>query len=621
MNYLTAVLCGLALLVAQYFVGRGSYPFLPLPAYGVICLAALSSVWTMTRRNVVQPRWSCLVFVTALVGWIAIPLSMKSGLWLPGAVLRLVLAGWILYCLVVFVITGPEERLVLVSVLLVGAFAQAALGIFQSFFPDAHPYLGWISDLCPERMEGHAFRARGFYYNANHLAWGLNFAAAFALALGVWGRVGLWFRVLLLYSAAMFFGTEILTQSRGGLLGAAALVMVFLALSARGLLLGAWGRRGRMTGLIFSAVLVCLFAAWQAYESSDAAQYRALNAGNENYRAAVWKTAFRQWQTEPIAGAGVGTFTNFSRQFRFRPDALDDIFAHNDWVQALAETGLIGAGLWTCIGLLHLASGWRAFGVHIRKRLLAGTSPTSLRTALELGAMCSLSAFAVHSFFDFNMQIPANALLACVSLGILASPEQRTPLGGARVLGARLVSGAAIVSAVALGTLSWRSARAELSWIQADLALARRDSDVALKLADSGLSANPEHSGLMAAVGQAALVSGKQTSRPEQERKSLLERAAKMFSMASQREPADAWHMINLAHTFDNSGDFEKASPLHREAIAKAPFYTTPYEYYALHLELRGSREEALRFYDLALQLPDTTFASERREALLKTTK
>jgi hypothetical protein len=47
-NYLTAILCGLALLIAQYFVGRGPYSFLPLPAYAVLCFSALLSAWKLT---------------------------------------------------------------------------------------------------------------------------------------------------------------------------------------------------------------------------------------------------------------------------------------------------------------------------------------------------------------------------------------------------------------------------------------------------------------------------------------------------------------------------------------------------------------------------------------------
>lgn len=617
-NFLTAVLCGLALLLAQYFVGRGPYPFLPLAAYAVLCLAAFASAWKLKRREFSIPRWVCVSFTAALAAWIVIPLAGQSDLWLQGAILRLVLAAWVLYCLLVFVITGPGERLILLAILLVGSFVQASLGIFQYFFPDAQPHLGLITDLCPERMEGHAFRARGFYYNANHLAWLLNFAGAFALSIGVWGRVGLWPRVLLLYGAAMFFGAGILTQSRGGLLGAGAALGVFLILSARGLLLGAWGSRGRMFGLVAFALIVCLGAVWQVYESSDLAQFRILKAGEETYRATVWKTAFRQWQSDPLVGTSIGTFTNYSRQYRFRADALDDVFAHNDWVQALAEIGLIGAGLGLCVLLVHFSSGWRSVVIDIRQRIAAGSSPVSLKAAMQMGALSSLAAFAVHSFFDFNMQVPANALLACVSLAILASPGRRVCSWGLPVFASRVALASALVAAIGIVWTSWNCLNAEFAWIRADAALARGDTGLAREIAESGIQANPNHSALAATGGRASLILGKQTQLPEIERRRLLERSVELSSMASKREPGDAWHLINLAHAYDNLGNFEQAAPLHRAAIAKAPYYATPYEFYALHLELSGSQTEAVRFYELALNLPESTFSAQRREALLK---
>ncbi len=620
-NYLTAILCGLALLVAQYFVGRGPYPFLPLPAYAVLCLAGLSCVWQITRREFVVPRWHCVSLAAALVAWIAIPLLGQSDLWLPAALLRMVLACWIVYGLLVFVTTGTGERLVFLSILLVGSFVQAAFGIFQYLFPDAHPHLGWISELCPERMKGHAFRARGLYYNANHLAWLLNFAGAFALSIGVWGRVGLWPRVLLLYGAAMFFGAGILTQSRGGLIGAGTALAVFLILSTRGLMLGAWGSRGRMFGLVALAVLVTLGTAWQAYESSDLAQYRILKAGEETYRATVWKTAFRQWQSEPLFGTGLGTFTNFARQYRFRADALDDVFAHNDWVQALAEIGLIGAGLGFCVLLVHLTSGWRSVVVDLRQRIAAGGSPVSLKAGMQMGAMSSLSAFAVHSFFDFNMQVPANALLLCVSLAILASPGRRVSSEPVPVFASRLAFASLLAAPLVLGWSAWKDLPAELDWGRADAALARGKSERALELAEAGISANPKHSALAATGGRVALALGKDTRLSEVEQRRLLQRSVELSAIAAQGEPGDAWHLLNLAHAHDNLGNFEQARPFHKAAIAKAPYYATPYEFYGLHLELSASPAEAVRLYELALHLPASTFASQRRDFILRLQK
>ncbi len=626
-----------------------------------------------------MPHWAGVSLAAALACWIAIPLAGQADLWLQGAILRLVLACWLVYALIVFVLTGTRERLVLLSILLLGAFAQAAFGVFQYLFPDANPHLGWISDLCPERMEGHAFRARGFYYNANHLAWLLNFAGAFALSLGVWGRVGLWPRVLLLYGAAMFFGVGILTQSRGGLLGAgvalgvfvilsarglmlgawgvrgrmfgllalALLVSfgmawqvyessdlaqfrilkageenyratVFVILSARGLMLGAWGVRGRMFGLLALALLVSFGMAWQVYESSDLAQFRILKAGEENYRATVWKTALRQWQSEPLLGTGIGTFTNFARQYRFRADALDDVFAHNDWVQALAEIGLIGVALGLCVFFVHLFSGWRGFVDGLCQRLSAGDLPASVKSAMQMGAVSSLGAFAVHSLFDFNMQVPGNALLACVSLAILASPGRRSVSGIFPKIASLTTFATALIAAVWIAWSSWNFHQSEFAWIKSDAAFSQGNSESALHFAESGLLSNPKHSALAATGGRAALSLGKNPVLQENDRRRLLERSIELSSLATNREPGDAWYLINLAHAHDNLGNFEQAAPLHRAAIAKAPYYATPYEFYALHLELSGSIDEAISYYALALNLPGPTFSMLRREALIK---
>lgn len=614
--YPASILCGLALLTAQYFVGRGPYPFLPLPAYGVLCLAALAGLLGLARSGVAVPRWAAIGFAAALAAWLAVPLAGRADFWIDGAVIRLTLAGCVVYGLLVFVITGARERCTLIGVLLASVLLQALFGAFQYLAPSAQPHLGWISDLCPMRMEGHAFRARGFYYNANHLAWLLNFGGAFALAIGVWGRTGIWMRILLLYLAAMFFGSVILTQSRGGLLGAAAAMLVFFLVSCRALFHGAWGRRGRVFTMVVVALAVCLGAAWQVYSASDLAQFRVSKVGEETYRAAVWKTALRHWQVSPLEGGGAGTFSDASRFYRFRTEALDDIFAHNDWVQSLAEFGLIGTGLGLCVVLLHLASGWRAFGVDLRQRMAMGSQPVSMKAALQLGGMSSLAAFGVHAFFDFNLQIPANALLVCVSLGILAAPAQRWIEGGVYQAALRLCPVIVAIGGIVLGLLSWKCQRAELAWIRADNELNASEFASSLKLAEAGLKANPRHTGLLDTGGRAALTLGRASEPEGAAAVELVERATSLFAKAREIEPRDAWHSINLGHAFDSKGDFSSARAALLEGIRWAPNYATPYEFYGLHLENAGEKRDALRVYGLALAFPETIFAAEKAKAI-----
>jgi tetratricopeptide (TPR) repeat protein len=237
---------------------------------------------------------------------------------------------------------------------------------------------------------------------------------------------------------------------------------------------------------------------------------------------------------------------------------------------------------------------------------------------MQMGAMSSLTAFAVHSFFDFNMQVPANALLVSVSLGILASPGHRISSGSVPVFASRLAFASILAAVFVLGCSAWKSLPAESAWVRADAALARGNSELTLELAESGMLANPKHSALAATGGRVALALGKDTRFSEVDRRRLLQRAVDLSSIAAQAEPCDAWYLMNLAHAYDNLGNFEQAKLLHQTAITKAPYYATPYEFYALHLELSASPAEAIRFYELALHLPGSTFAAQRRDALLR---
>jgi O-antigen ligase len=75
--------------------------------------------------------------------------------------------------------------------------------------------------------------------------------------------------------------------------------------------------------------------------------------------------------------------------------------AHNDYVEALAETGIAG-GLCCALylGLLLF---------HASQQLSGGN--TSFSAALNLSGLVACSGFLVHSLVDFNLHLPANAQL------------------------------------------------------------------------------------------------------------------------------------------------------------------------------------------------------------------
>lgn len=91
--------------------------------------------------------------------------------------------------------------------------------------------------------------------------------------------------------------------------------------------------------------------------------------------------------------------------------------AHNDYVQFLIEAGIPGAVLLAAMATL--------VGIHAL-RLLRNRSDR-LVGGIAFGCLMAMIAIGIHSFTDFNLQIPANAatLIAVMGLTIACSPNSR----------------------------------------------------------------------------------------------------------------------------------------------------------------------------------------------------
>jgi O-antigen ligase len=113
-------------------------------------------------------------------------------------------------------------------------------------------------------------------------------------------------------------------------------------------------------------------------------------------------------QTPPLIekyaafGCGLGGFESaFFRTKDILPGHIVD-YAHNDYVQLLVELGIIG--------FVILAV------------LIGGVFRKAIRTE-HIACVGALSAILLHSFFDFNLYIPANAMVVAWVAGMAASPN------------------------------------------------------------------------------------------------------------------------------------------------------------------------------------------------------
>lgn len=136
----------------------------------------------------------------------------------------------------------------------------------------------------------------------------------------------------------------------------------------------------------------------------------------ETSRGWIWNNTITMFQMNPVTGVGMGAFETAYPQYSSDNSSLTLTVdrAHNDYLQILSDTGLIGGAiaLWFIATLIFVV-----------KRSLGSCEP--LRAALAIGCGAAIFSMSVHSVFDFNLQLPSTALLflilAAVSANLSAS--------------------------------------------------------------------------------------------------------------------------------------------------------------------------------------------------------
>ena len=292
------------------------------------------------------------------------------------------LAYGILLFLTVQSVTNERSAKVVLWALTAFGFALAVFAITQDLTSNGKIY--WLRTL---HNGGSIF---GPYVNHDHYAGVMEMLAPLpiVLSLGSLFRGGK--RALIGFAGIVMAGTIVLSQSRAG----TASFLVEL-----GLLLGllVWRKKnGRIAaGLAAVCLMVLAFVVWLG----TAALWHHFTELQDWMRLAMTKDGLRMFRHQPVLGYGLGTFTTVYPQFRSFYTNLFVNAAHNDYVQILVETGLIGfaAVLWFMVEVYRAGL-----------RNVKGWSRDYSR-ALGLAALVGCTGLFVHSFFDFNLQIPANA--------------------------------------------------------------------------------------------------------------------------------------------------------------------------------------------------------------------
>jgi O-antigen ligase len=132
------------------------------------------------------------------------------------------------------------------------------------------------------------------------------------------------------------------------------------------------------------------------------------NAGS---RINIWKDTWVMIKDHPL-GVGLRNYEAVMPVYNAHgPLGLRFAQAHNDYLQILAEVG------WP--GFICVVGGFFVFlGAFVRRIWKNGAEMDAVRFFIGIGAVSGLISMAFHSFFDFNLQIPANLVYFAVLVGL-----------------------------------------------------------------------------------------------------------------------------------------------------------------------------------------------------------
>jgi O-antigen ligase len=399
-----------------------------LSAAGIVCLwcvdgLVLSSV--QFNRNALQ--WPllgliCLGLIQLLPlrnpGNAGLPLSPARTLSLDPSSTRLFLVqvcALVIYFMATLIFTDTPRRLrTIVRTIIIFGFLLAMFGLTQSFTSDG-TRVYWFRQLAQST-------AFGPFINRHHFAGYMEMAIALPLGLLFSGAIESYKRPIYAFVAVMMGVSVILTNSRGGIISLAAEILFLVVVAGPG------SRRGERlpraqrvrsallrAGLAFGLIVI-LIGSTIAVGGSDVFTrlLGTANAGDPTTgRTHFWSVTLDVIKAYPVVGSGLGSFSVIYTRYDSRNGYYRLEQAHNDYLQILADGGIVG-------GILGLAFLLILFGKGFARR----ETEDKFRCGVATGALAGCFAVLIHSFFDFTLHTTANALLFLI-LAALATQDGR----------------------------------------------------------------------------------------------------------------------------------------------------------------------------------------------------
>ena len=275
---------------------------------------------------------------------------------------------------------------------------------------------------------GASIRVFGTFAQPNPFAGYLNFALPLALALTLFAHDARE-RWVAGGASVLLLGAQTLANSRGGLLGLVAAIVVIAAVG--------W-RRERLVAIVAAVGIPLGLIAWFAHlipnriETALVRQVRVGSIGdicqpnNANFstveRLVHWIAGLRMFAANPLLGVGAGNYNaaypRYTPSLTCWPEGLGQ--AHNYYINVAAETGILGLLAFLAVVAAVLWLGWSASHPHSDAgRQTTAVAPWAVPSrALAIGLFAVLVALCVHNLTD-DLFVHAMELQFAMCAGLL----------------------------------------------------------------------------------------------------------------------------------------------------------------------------------------------------------
>ncbi len=549
------------------------------PAYLLLGLASMLSIVGLFKNVSFRMPVATTVTIFGLTAYLMIRAAESPVAYFAREDAALVVAGFMVYAGFLMLCSNGQLRRGLVLTLVGLVVVNFVLAMAQKFI---NPGL-WI---IPGYERTHTDGVGGLFNQPDH------FASFLAATTPIWfgfaafsrhegSKRGAWLALGVLCAGIVCF-----SGSTVGKLALGAGMIAFAALFLTVL----WKRlkpEVRRKGLLTMG-FVSVFAAFGLYLSAGPIA-KGLGSGlftrsGESSLPLVWEAGMKQALESPWLGTGSRSSYIYGRAFR--SEGLDSKtgepeFAHNEFLQVLADYGIIGLALMLAVVLVHFGNGLKFVRAYSEvKPPPGGLLPRSHHLALTLGAMASVVSLSCLALFDFALHLPVFAMVGAVLLAVMAAPDPMSAVlqskksstlpGGSLVFATRSIAFGCGIAMVGMGILF---TRAEYHYEMARLAFEEDSQDFKpfrhLQTARELDPMNPFAYSLSAHAQVAAITSN--MSRPE--RRQALEKADSYFSQARQLYPQDVFAAVGHSAVLDELGKRALARERIKDAREWAPLY------------------------------------------------